>query len=144
MLASTHLIRSSLDQDRIFTAATCTVFTILCTYYLINAAYRDPGLIRARFEEPVPRDHLWCDFCQNYQPPGGAHCPQCHVCIAGYDHHCVWMGTCIGRNNFQQFVRFNLSWLAYLMYAIVWVSVVAPILTRAHHHGEAGVSDGDA
>jgi len=37
------------------------------------------------------------------------------------------MGTCVGKNNFKQFVRFNMCWLAYLVYAIVWVSVLGPV-----------------
>ncbi len=27
----------------------------------------------------------------------------------------------------KHFMRFNLSWLAYLIYAVVWVAVIAPI-----------------
>jgi hypothetical protein len=27
----------------------------------------------------------------------------------------------------KPFMRFNLSWLAYLIYAVVWVAVIAPI-----------------
>jgi hypothetical protein len=36
------------------------------------------------------------------------------------------MGTCIGKGNLPHFVRFNLSWLTYLIYAIVWVTIVGP------------------
>lgn len=61
-----------------------------------------------------------------YQPPDGSHCPDCNVCVEGYDHHCVWMGTCIGRGNYRHFLRFNLSWLIYLIYALSWVQVIAP------------------
>jgi hypothetical protein len=68
----------------------------------------------------------WCDYCQAMQPPDGAHCLDCGVCVAGYDHHCVWMGTCIGASNFKQFVRFNLCWLAFLGYSILWVTLVGP------------------
>ena len=67
-----------------------------------------------------------------FQPPDGAHCPDCNVCVAGYDHHCVWMGTCIGKKNFKQFVRFNLSWIGYLLYAVLWITVVGP----AVYHGK--------
>jgi hypothetical protein len=67
-----------------------------------------------------------CDYCQATQPRDGAHCLDCGVCVAGYDHHCVWMGTCIGASNAKQFVRFNLCWLAFLGYAVVWVSLVGP------------------
>jgi predicted amidophosphoribosyltransferase len=93
-----------------------------------NTAFRDPGvvLLSADRGTNVTRQHRWCDFCQEYQPPDGAHCPDCNVCVAGFDHHCAWMGTCIGKGNLPHFVRFNLSWLTYLIYAIVWVTIVGP------------------
>lgn len=138
VLATIHLVNVTV-VERPYTATICTIFSLICSYHLFNAAYRDPGLIRAKIsEEEAGRDYCWCDFCNNYQPPGGAHCSQCNVCIAGYDHHCVWMGLCIGRNNFRQFIRFNLAWLAYLGYAIVWVKVVGPMtLSHRHHNDEA-------
>lgn len=72
------------------------------------------------------RIFLTCCLSSVYQPPDGVHCPDCNVCVEGYDHHCVWMGTCIGKGNYRQFLRFNLSWLLYLVFAIAWVSVIAP------------------
>jgi hypothetical protein len=44
------------------------------------------------------------------------------------------MGLCIGRNNFRQFIRFNLAWLVYLGYALVWVKVVGAISISHGHH----------
>jgi len=58
-----------------------------------------------------------------YQPPDAVHCPECNVCVEGYDHHCPWMGTCIGKKNFTSFMVFNLTWLFYLLYAIIWVTL---------------------
>ena len=67
---------------------------------------------------PAPRPH------SVYQPPNAVHCPECDVCVEGYDHHCPWMGTCIGSRNYTPFLVFNLTWLFYLLYAILWVSFV--------------------
>ena len=64
----------------------------------------------------------YCDLCSVYQPPCAVHCPECNVCIEGYDHHCPWMGQCIGKKNFTSFMMFNCSWLFYLLYAIIWVT----------------------
>ena len=52
--------------------------------------------------------YRFCDRCKVWQPPDGVHCPECNVCIKGYDHHCVWIGTCIGKRNYRQFVLFNM------------------------------------
>jgi DHHC palmitoyltransferase len=91
-------------QERYTTAAIGIVLAGLTLYHLISAAYRDPGVIvKGRFvvPDPVPRTFRWCEICQNYQPPRAAHCPDCNVCIANFDHHCVWMSLCIGKGNFK-------------------------------------------
>lgn len=44
-----------------------------------------------------------------YTPPFpyNAHrCPECHVMVDEYDHHCGVLGTCIGRGNMKYFITF--------------------------------------
>lgn len=111
----------------------CYVFFGASTYLLTDVSLRDPGIcLHKHIPETVTPSEMsqwkWCDFCSVYQPPGGAHCPDCNVCIAGYDHHCVWMGTCIGKKNYRQFVRFNVSWLYYLGYVFFWLITFGPLL----------------
>jgi hypothetical protein len=105
----------------------CYAFFAVSTYLLTDVSLRDPGIC---FSKEMPdgissqeaSQWRWCDFCHVYQPPDGSHCPDCNVCVAGYDHHCVWMGTCIGKKNNRQFVRFNKSWMYYLVFAIFWLA----------------------
>jgi hypothetical protein len=33
----------------------------------------------------------------------------CNVCIAGYDHHCPWVGKCVGRDNISAFYYFLIA-----------------------------------
>lgn len=142
------------------TGAMSIMFTAMISYNLINTSLRDPGLVILDRQSPPPEDPVptdvepdagppaaphrrkprwcWCDVCQAHQPPDAAHCPDCNVCIKGFDHHCVWMGVCIGRNNFKQFLRFNLSWLGYLAYCIVWVSLVGPLVSNKVRHAVSG------
>lgn len=139
--ASHYFIQISTKRVGFISAATCIIFTLACVYNLGNVAYRDPGVVKLQLERPQNTSdedqrlqYRWCDRCQIFQPPDGAHCSDCNVCIAGFDHHCVWMGTCIGKNNFKQFVAFNITWLLYLIYAITWVSVLGPIIFGRHKH----------
>jgi hypothetical protein len=135
-------INSSVHMHSYITATICILLSLQTLYHLCSASYRDPGIVLLKPQQQqqqqqenfdVPAGFRWCDWCQTYQPPKAAHCPDCHVCIEGYDHHCVWMGTCIGKGNFVPFMRFNLSWLAYFIYAVIWVSVIAPLISKKHH-----------
>ncbi|KAL4577745.1 hypothetical protein LXL04_013858 [Taraxacum kok-saghyz] len=44
-----------------------------------------------------------CSFCNVVQPPRTKHCHDCEKCILQFDHHCVWLGTCIGQRNHRRF-----------------------------------------
>ncbi|KAL3845011.1 hypothetical protein ACJIZ3_002414 [Penstemon smallii] len=49
-----------------------------------------------------PRN-LTCTYCNVIQPPRAKHCHDCDKCVLQFDHHCVWLGTCIGQGNHCRF-----------------------------------------
>ena len=53
-----------------------------------------------------------CDICQTVKPPRTHHCSQCKRCVVRMDHHCVWIGNCVGLHNMKPFLLF-------LIYAII-------------------------
>ncbi|WOL09731.1 protein S-acyltransferase 10-like isoform X2 [Canna indica] len=44
-----------------------------------------------------------CTYCNIVQPPRAKHCHDCEKCILQFDHHCVWLGTCVGQGNHRRF-----------------------------------------
>ncbi|CAG7888326.1 unnamed protein product [Brassica rapa] len=47
--------------------------------------------------------NLTCGYCHVEQPPRAKHCHDCDRCVLQFDHHCVWLGTCVGQKNHSKF-----------------------------------------
>ncbi|XP_068646155.1 protein S-acyltransferase 10-like [Aristolochia californica] len=53
---------------------------------------------------PGSSTRIWtCTYCNLVQPPRSKHCHDCDKCVLQFDHHCVWLGTCIGKGNHCRF-----------------------------------------
>ncbi|RNF20503.1 putative zinc-binding protein [Trypanosoma conorhini] len=47
-----------------------------------------------------------CRFCHIYKLDDTHHCSRCRTCVYGMDHHCPWIGQCIGYDNHKHFLLF--------------------------------------
>jgi hypothetical protein len=135
LAGASHLCIRSIYKHQLGTVSVliCYLFMAVATFRLTDVSLRDPGIV---LDKQIPghvdpsqvNQYRFCDRCAVWQPPDGIHCPECNVCVAGYDHHCVWMGTCIGKKNYRQFVLFNMTWLYYLGYLFFWILTFGPLI----------------
>ena len=51
----------------------------------------------------------FCETCLIFRPHKSAHCNLCNNCVSEFDHPCVWLGTCIGKNNYPFFIIFVIT-----------------------------------
>ncbi|CAE7727713.1 app [Symbiodinium sp. KB8] len=54
----------------------------------------------------------YCKICHMHQPLRTKHCRDCGKCVRTHDHHCPWVGTCVGEGNRVYFYWFLIAqWL---------------------------------
>lgn len=97
------------------------------TVMLMLAAFTDPGivprgkplqeenpfsmeqkspLVRKIMIKGVELETKWCDTCDVYRPIRTSHCGICNNCVENFDHHCPWVGNCIGKRNYRYYLWF--------------------------------------
>jgi hypothetical protein len=67
------------------------------------------------------RSWSFCQVCDSWRPARAHHCSRCRKCVLMLDHHCVWIGQCVGANNLRHFFAYVLSLLLLSVYGL-WLS----------------------
>ncbi len=101
------------NKDYLFLQLISYVILIILFFQLKNS---NPGIVYSNFYNVSWLDiinkgyyiNLFCPYCKIKNTYDTKHCFSCGFCIDGFDHHCSWIGNCIGKGNKRLFVYFLL------------------------------------
>lgn len=72
---------------------------------LVASGHANPFVVHQLNSHGMPR---YCALCRVYKPDDAHHCSECERCVYKFDHHCVFINNCVGRNNYKLFLVFLL------------------------------------
>lgn len=122
----------------LYIAPVVSVMTTVCfltssagLWYCFLMSWRgDPGIIRTTQEQRIRtiieiserggkgfEQSVFCSSCLVRRPLRSKHCGVCDRCVSKFDHHCPWVGNCIGAKNHKHFMGF----LFMLLIMCVWM-----------------------
>lgn len=78
-----------------------SMFFLLGVYFMNFIS--NPGIVLSDGADNLNGEY--CKICQKFiiANTNTVHCQFCNVCVQGYDHHCVWIGKCVGKDNLKKF-----------------------------------------
>ncbi|KAG1676779.1 Palmitoyltransferase ZDHHC17 [Nymphon striatum] len=97
------LVRSGVDEGTFFRCWSDTPLDYNVT--IIELAEREG------FDPTV-----FCSTCLVRRPLRSKHCSICNKCVAKFDHHCPWVGNCVGSKNHKYFI----GYLFFLVICLCW------------------------
>ena len=149
------LILEKNNMSIIYPLVITTVLYIIQILSTIIGGCSDPGILPRQRKDYyyntnrpslkyVINGHIftlnYCYSCSLFRPPRTSHCSLCDNCVERFDHHCLWLGTCIGKRNYRYFyfltTSLNLSALFQIFFSLYYIIIYAKKLTHREKYNK--------
>ena len=106
----------------------CVMF--VCYYSFYRACTDDPGIIKNKKQaEEIAKKYVYdnalycenneCQTCKFVKPARSKHCAVCNHCVEKFDHHCIWLNSCVGVKNYRWFLLFIFLHILICIYGVI-------------------------
>ena len=102
------------------------LFVISVYFFILRTALIHPKLVMNK--KKTDREYGYCTFCHCYFDPYNKveHCSDCGVCFEKMDHHCIWVGKCVAKNNTRSFYGMLIDiviFYAFIIYVVIIITL---------------------
>lgn len=95
--------------------------------WAVNAEENNIPIEKRKVRCYTPNKYTVCEKCDYLiRPERAHHCKSCKKCVLKMDHHCPWVGTCVGEKNLKYFFLF--IFYAFLISGYIVLSILPKII----------------
>ncbi len=115
------------------------LLVILIYYFYLQNFLLNPGILFKLNNNEIENDNNnnnnnnnnssgYCSICKIFYNKDRKiyHCKYCNVCIEKCDHHCIWIGKCVGKKNmfyFNLFITFVILIYVYFIFIVFYLFI---------------------